>query len=92
MARADPRQLLQHPRQRLARRDGHRDSNRNTAVSIGANPVYEPGAHAGENAQGCDEGVNSYFRAFNMGTLVGGAQYHVSSVSFGVENQLTSHS
>jgi hypothetical protein len=27
---------------------------------------------------------NSYWRAFNMGTFVGGAQYDVSSVSFGV--------
>jgi hypothetical protein len=28
---------------------------------------------------------NSYWRAFNMNTFVGGAQYNVSSVSFGVE-------
>ncbi len=28
---------------------------------------------------------NSYWRAFNMGSIAGGAQYNVSSISFGVE-------
>ena len=42
------------------------------------------------NSASCNNGVghadNSYWRAFNMGTLVGGAQYNVASVSFGVES------
>ena len=42
------------------------------------------------NSFSCNNGVghtdNSYWRAFNMGTFVGGAQYNVTSVSFGVES------
>ena len=41
------------------------------------------------NSVSCNNGVghtdNSYWRAFNMGTFAGGAQYNVTSVSFGVE-------
>ncbi len=42
------------------------------------------------NSASCNNGVghadNSYWRAFNMGSLVGSAQYNVTSVSFGVES------
>ena len=42
------------------------------------------------NSVSCNNGTghtdNSYWRAFNMGTFVGGAAYNVTSVSFGVES------
>src|SRR5204862_6545459 len=42
------------------------------------------------NSVSCNNGTghtdNSYSRAFNMASVTGGAQYNVSSVSFGVES------
>src|SRR5207249_5151817 len=42
------------------------------------------------NSVACNNGTataqNSYWRAFDMTTFTGGAQYDVTSVSFGIEN------
>jgi hypothetical protein len=41
----------------------------------------------------CNNGVgtteNHYFRAFNMNTFVGGVQYNVSSIDFGIESAVS---
>jgi hypothetical protein len=45
------------------------------------------------NSVACNNGVgtteNHYFRAFNMSTFVGGVQYNVSSVDFGIESAVS---
>src|SRR5436190_4749659 len=45
---------------------------------------------ASDNSVACNNGTataqNSYWRAFDMTTFTGGAQYDVTSVSFGIEN------